>query len=720
MGEHETQDTDQLAIDTIRFLAVDMVEKAKSGHPGAPLGQAPLAYLLWTRHLRHNPDNPDWPNRDRFVLSCGHASALLYSLLHLARLRPAAWRSCERFRQFGSKTPGHPEHELTRGVETTTGPLGQGHRQRGRHGDRRARCGAAHFNRDGFPLFDHRIWVIASDGDLMEGVASEACSLAGHLRARQAQGLLRRQRDLDRRPDLARLLRGRGQALRGLRLARPAGRRTATTSRRWSGDRARPRPRPSGRRWSSSAPMIGYGSPNKAGTAEAHGAPLGADEVTATKQALGWPHGADLPGAGRGARAVRARRASAAGSWSAEWNELLRALPRGASRSAAAELDRPPRRQAAGRLGRTRCRSFEPGGKPIATRAASGKVLNAHRRAAAAAGRRLGRPDAVEQHAASRARPTSRPTHPEGRNLRFGVREHAMGAILNGIALSRLWIPYGGTFLIFSDYMRPPIRLAALMKLQAIYVFTHDSIFLGEDGPTHQPIEQLAVAARDPGPDRDPPGRRQRDRRGLARRDRAPARPDGAGAHPAEPADPGRDRASARAEGVPRGGYVLARSAGGEPEVDPDRHRLGGLGRPSKPARRWRARASAARVVSMPSWELFDAQPQEYRDSVLPPAVRKRLAVEAGRPLRLAQVRRRSGRDPRHRALRRLGPVQGPGRRIRLHRREGGGAGGGDGGAYALTNASAANVETPRGASPRRQRRTEGQGGGSGARRWRP
>ncbi len=491
MTQTVAADVRQLTINTIRFLAVDMVEAAQSGHPGAPMGQASMAYLLWTRHLRHNPGNPGWVNRDRFVLSCGHASALIYSLLHLSGYDlPMA--ELKAFRQWGSKTPGHPEYRHTPGVETTTGPLGQG------LGNAvgmaiAERLLAATFNRDGFPLIDHRVWAIASDGDLMEGVASEACSLAGHLGLGKLNVLYDDNRisidgptDLSFSEDVGARFRAYrwhvqqvadGNDLDALDAAIEAAK--AETG------------RPS---IVVVRTHIGYGSPNKQDSAAAHGAPLGADEVKATKEALGWPLEPTFLVPEEARLAFDESRERGA-RLEAEWNELMSGYAREHSADAA-ELERRMRGEP--RAGwEASLPSFSPADGPLATRKASGKVLNAIR-------------DVVPELAGGSADLTgSNNTYlsgeidfsraAAGRNFYFGVREHGMGAALNGMALSGLLRPYGGTFLIFSDYMRPSIRLAALMKLPVIYVFTHDSIFLGEDGPTHQPISQLLSLRSIPG-----------------------------------------------------------------------------------------------------------------------------------------------------------------------------------------------------------------------------
>ncbi|HJX29417.1 MAG TPA: transketolase [Thermoanaerobaculia bacterium] len=625
MGENSaqdgTQDVDQTAINTIRFLSVDMVESANSGHPGAPLGQAPLAYLLWTRHMRHNPENPDWPNRDRFVLSCGHASALLYSLLHLAGYG-LEMEELKRFRQFGSKTPGHPEHELTRGVETTTGPLGQGIGNA--VGMAWAEAMAAHrFNRDGFPLFDYRIWTIVSDGDLMEGISHEACSIAGHLRLSRLKVFYD---DNEVSIDGATSLSFSEDAQKrfesyGWRVLRVADGNDLDALEKAIAEAEAETERPT---LVVVRTVIGYGSPNKAGSAEAHGSALGGEEVTLTKQALGWPTEPTflVPDEARApfdAARERGRQLEA------EWNGLLQRY-REAHPEDAADLDR----RLSGKLPdgwADALPTFQPGAKPVATRAASGQVINAIAKSL---------PELVggsadlapSNNTLIKGEGDFSATHRGGRNLRFGVREHGMGSIMNGIALSRLWIPYGGTFLIFSDYMRPPIRLACLMKQQAVYIFTHDSIFLGEDGPTHQPISQLAALRAIPNltviRPADACETAEAWRAAIEHRDGPTAL-----ALTRQNLPILEETAAKAREGVGRGAYVLVDSGEGEPELiliatGSEVHLAVGAAKQLKDRR--------VRVVSMPSWELFDRQPREYRESVLPPAVRGRLAIEAGTP----------------------------------------------------------------------------------------
>ncbi len=610
-----------VATDTLRFLAVDMVERANSGHPGAPMGQAAMAALLWTRYLRFAPQDPQWPNRDRFVLSCGHASALIYGLLHLAGY-DLSIEEIRNFRQYGSLTPGHPEHGLTSGVEVTTGPLGQGIS---------AAVGmaiaeqllAARFNRPGYTLFDHRTWVLASDGDLMEGVASEACSMAGHLGLGKLNVLYDANRitidgptDLSFTEDVVARYEAYGWHTQSVddgndieALAAAYDAALAETA------------RPTLIRVST---HIGYGSPTKQDSAASHGAPLGADEVVATKEALGWPLAPEflVPDA---ARAAFAPAADFGRDAAAEWGRLLEAYRR-EHPEAAAELER--------RLAvvlpdgwRDALPRFDPASGPVATRSASGATLNALK-------------DLVPELAGGSADLTgSNNTLLEGegdyaagaptRHFRFGVREHAMAAAMNGLALSGLFRPYGGTFLCFLDYLKPSLRLAALMELRTIYVFTHDSVFLGEDGPTHQPIEHLAHLRAVPGLVVVRPADANETAAAWAL---ALETPGPCALILTRQKLPVLEAAAEGAlEGVARGAYVLA-YGGAEPEII-----LLATGSEVAPtleaAAELTAEGRSVRVVSMPSWEAFAAQPQSYRDEVLPPSVRRRLAVEAAATL---------------------------------------------------------------------------------------
>ncbi len=614
------RDADQIAINTIRFLAVDMVQRANSGHPGAPMGQASLAYQLWTRHLRFNPENPEWSNRDRFVLSCGHASALIYALLYLAGY-DLSLDDLRDFRQLHSKTPGHPELGLTPGIETTTGPLGQGISNAVGMAIAE-RLLAERFNRESFALFDHRIWVFASDGDLMEGVASEASSLAGHL----ALGKLTVFWDdnditIDGSTELAfsEDVVGRYRAYGWHTLEVEDGNDLEAIEAATLAAKAETG-RPTLVRVKT---HIGFGSPNKQDTSSAHGSPLGPDEIALTKQNLGWPLEPDfhIPGEARSAfDGARARGAEG----EADWNQLL-ARYRQAHPEAAAELDA----RFAGELPAgwdELLPRFEPGDGPLATRKASGAVLGA------VAGRVTelvgGSADLAPSNNTFLAGEEVFSATTAGRNFHFGVREHAMGAACNGMALSKLLRPYGGTFLIFSDYMRPAIRLAALMEIPSIFIFTHDSIFLGEDGPTHQPISQLLSLRSIPGLQVlrpcDANETAEAWRTAIEHRDGPTALILTRQKLPilAETLQRARD-------GFPRGGYVLAEPLSGSPDA-----LLLASGSEIAPAidahRTLLEEGVVTRVVSMPCWSRFDAQSQAYRESVLPAAVTRRLAIEAG------------------------------------------------------------------------------------------
>jgi transketolase len=624
MTQPTAADVDQLTINTIRFLAVDMVEAAQSGHPGAPLGQAPMAHLLWSRYLRFNPDDPDWPNRDRFILSCGHASALLYALLHLSGY-DLPLEELKNFRQLGSRTPGHPEHGLTPGVETTTGPLGQG--LSNAVGMAIAeRMAAARFNRDGFTLFDHRTFVIASDGDLMEGVASEASSLAGHLKLGKLIVLYDDNRisidgptSLAFEEDVCERYDAYGWNTQHVEdgndlPALQAALETALAE----------RIRPSLIRVRT---HIGYGSPHKQDSAEAHGSPLGTEEARATKEALGWPADSAFlipEDAAEPLRSAAARGAAAQGEWDAMLGRYRSEHP-----ELAEELDRRLQRGLPFGWEENLPRFGEDDG-PIATRKASGKSLNAAAQVLPElAGGSADLTGSNKTYLEDQG--DFSPEHPEFNNFHFGVREHAMGSILNGISLSKLFIPYGGTFLIFSDYMRPAIRLAALMEQPVIYVFTHDSIFLGEDGPTHQPISQLASLRAIPRLTVIRPAdanetaaawyvaieNRQGPTALSLTRQKLPVL--------AGTLERGR-------QGVARGGYVLADPDDGAPHAI-----LIATGSEVALAleahRTLAARGVATRVVSLPSWELFELQPQSYRDEVLLPDVDVRLAIEAAAKL---------------------------------------------------------------------------------------
>jgi transketolase len=621
-------DVELLAVNTIRVLAMEAVEHAKSGHPGMPMGAAPMAHVLWTRHLRFDPGHPNWPDRDRFILSAGHGSMLLYSLLHLGGY-DLDTEDLKAFRQWGSRTPGHPERGLTAGVEVTTGPLGQGFG----NGVGMAIAESflrATFSRSDHPVVDHRTYAIVSDGDLMEGVSSEAASLAGHLGLGRLIYLyddnhisIEGSTDLAFTEDV-----GHRFAAYGWHVLRvDDGTDLAVI------DQAITRAKEVEDRPSLIIVRthIAQGSPHKQDSAEAHGAPLGEEEVELTKHALGWtaPQPFFVPGAVRDLYRRAAERGAAA---HAAWRERLESF-----RQAAPEEASAFERASTGGLTpgwEERLPLFESSGGPMATRSASGKVLNALApvlptlvggSADLAPSNNTLLRDCGDTECGSFQK-----DKPSGRNLHFGVREHAMGAILNGMALHGGLIPFGGTFLVFSDYMRPSIRLAALSDAAVVYVFTHDSIGVGEDGPTHQPVEQLAALRAIPGlwvvRPADAPEtaiawavaleRRSGPTALVLTRQNLPI---------LERTDP------PGAEGLRRGGYVLAESPNGEDRVDVLLLATGSEVQLALAARSALAEDGInARVVSLPCWELFDEQDVGYRRWVLPPHVRARVAVEAG------------------------------------------------------------------------------------------
>ena len=615
---------DELSINTIRFLAVDAVEKAKSGHPGMPMGDALMAYVLWTEFLRHNPGNPAWEARDRFVLSAGHGSMLLYSLLHLTGYS-LTLDDLKSFRQFGSKTPGHPEYDPAIGIETTTGPLGQGFAT-GVGMAMARKFLADRFNRPGFELFDYNIYAITSDGDIMEGVSNEAASLAGHLGLGSIVYLYSANRitiegstDLSFTEDVGK----RFEAL-GWQVIEADGNSIESINKAITAGKAE-KNKPT---LIITRTFIGFGSPNKQDSESSHGAPLGADEVKLTKEALGWP---TEPAFHIPKEALASfRRAKEKGeAMESEWKTLFEAYAKEhpeLSEEYTNMIVSPESVEASGLLDDIPEFKIEDG--PIATRSASGKILN--QVAARAPFLIGGSADLAPSNNTFLKGYGEFSKEGAGRNIHFGVREHAMGAILNGLALSGKFIPYGGTFLIFSDYMKPAIRLAALMGLHVVYVFTHDSIGLGEDGPTHQPVEQLASLRAVPG------------------------------LTVLRPAD-ARETASAwKAALTRKGPVVLALSRQKLPIIESAI--LGDASKgayvvadPPPPATgtveiiiiatgsevhlaleaydELSKESIKVRVVSMPSMEIFEEQDKEYRDSVLPPEVTKRISVEAASSL---------------------------------------------------------------------------------------
>jgi transketolase len=616
-------DLDLLCINTIRTLSMDAVQAAQSGHPGTPMALAPLAYLLWTRHLRHNPHDPQWVDRDRFILSAGHASMLLYSLLYLTGY-DLTLDDLKNFRQWESRTPGHPEYGLTPGVETTTGPLGQGFANGVGMAIAEAHL-AARFNRPGHDAVDHHVYAICSDGDLMEGVASEAASLAGHLKLGKLVYFWDDNRiTIEGSTDLAFTedVEQRFQAYGWHTLRVEDGNDLEALDAAIRAAQADDRPSLIAVRT-----VIGYGSPNRAGSEKAHGEPLGEEEVKLTKQNLGWPT-TDTFFVPEEALAHMRQAVERGREMQRQWEERFDAYAAAHPDAARALYAALEHRLPEGWDAELPC--WTPEDKPIATRAASGKALNAIAKqvpwliggSADLAGSNNTLIEGGGDFDAG---------HYDGRNLHFGVREHAMGSLLNGMALHGGVRPYGGTFLIFSDYMRPPIRLAALMEQPTLYVFTHDSVGLGEDGPTHQPIEQLPALRAIPG---------LVDLRPCDANETVEAWRF-AMEHTEGPvffaltrqALPHLDRSFlAPASDLRKGAYVLADAEGGEPDVV--LIASGSEVQVALEARdRLRGEGIGARVVSMPSWALFCRQPKEYRDEVLPPGVRARVAVEAASPV---------------------------------------------------------------------------------------
>lgn len=627
---------DELCINTLRFLSVDAVQEADSGHPGMPLGAAAMAYVLWTRFLRHNPANPAWCDRDRFVLSPGHGSMLLYSLLHLTGY-DLPLEQIRHFRQWGSATPGHPERGLTPGVEVTTGPLGQGFANGVGMAMAEAHL-AACYNRAGFEIVGHFTYGIVSDGDLMEGVASEAASLAGHLRLGKLIYLYDDNRvtlsagtDLTFTEDRARRFEAYGWHTQSVE----DGNDCAAIERALHAARGA-LDRPS---LILVRTRIGYGSPHKQDSFEAHGSPLGAAEVALTKQNLHWPvePAYYVPDRAREHfRAAIERGRLAESAWREMFSAYQGAFPEPAGAFQRALRGELPPQWDRGIAG------FPADAHGMATRIASGKVMNAvaPRLPALIGGSadlnpstftmlfKAGDFESPALTDGDRQGAVGGPWGYDGRNLHFGVREHAMGAILNGLAAHGGTLPYGSTFLIFSDYMRPPMRLAALMELHVVYVFTHDSIALGQDGPTHQPIEQLANLRAVPGLTVIRPA--DANETAVAWRVALEAQNRPVALVLTRQKLPTLDRTSfAAADGLRHGAYILVDAADDSPEII-----LIASGSEVSLVLAARQALSAAgvraRVVSMPSWELFDAAPEEYRDQVLPPAVRVRLAVEAG------------------------------------------------------------------------------------------
>ena len=621
-------DLDQLCVNTLRFLSVDAVEQAKSGHPGLPLGAAPIAYVLWDRFLRHNPRNPAWFNRDRFILSAGHGSALLYSLLHVTGY-DLPLQQLQRFRQWGSMTPGHPEHGDTPGVEATTGPLGQGFGM-GVGMAMAERFLAHYFNmsperagqRAGFDLVDHYTYAIVSDGDLMEGVASEAASLAGRLCLGKLIYLyddndisIEGHTDLTFTEDVGRRFEAYGWHVPSVEDGNDLA-AMEKAIRAAQGEMRRPS-------LIIVRTHIGYGSP-KQDMAEAHGEPLGPEAAQETKKKLGWPlePAFHIPDEALAHLREAVQRGA---QLEAGWQERLHAY-RQHCPDRAAEFDQVVRGELPEHWDAD-VPAFAPDDGPMATREASGKVMNGlARRLPTFIGGSADLAPSTKTLLEDYDEFTSGGS--AGRNIRFGVREHAMGAVVNGMALHGGVIPYGATFLVFSDYMRPSLRLASMMRARSIFVYTHDSIGLGEDGPTHQPVEHLMSLRAIPGLTLLRPA----DANETAAAWRVAIEHDGpvALALTRQKLPVLDSERHGIAEGLTKGAYVLADAEAGAPDViliatGSEVHLV--LAAREELA----ARGVPARVVSMPSWELFDEQPADYRQQVLPPAIPK-LAVEAGVP----------------------------------------------------------------------------------------
>ena len=621
-----TDQLERLAVDTIRTLSIDGVQQANSGHPGAPMGMAPMTFALWTKHLRHAPTEPSWPNRDRFVLSAGHASMLLYSMLHLTGYA-VSLDDLKRFRQWGSITPGHPEYGITPGVEATTGPLGQG-LVNGVGMAIAERRLAGEFNRPGHEIVDHRTYVICSDGDLQEGISAEAASLAGHLKLGKLIALYDDNRiQLDgptawtfTEDVVARF------AAYGWHTQRvDDGNDVAAINAAIEAARADDRPS-----LIAVHTTIGYGSPNKAGSQKAHGAPLGPDEVRLTKEAYGWdPDKTFYVPEEAGALFLRA--VDAGKAVVAEWDSALDAYA-AAFPAEAAEL----RRRVAGRLadGWDAGLNVYETGAGVATRNASQDLIQT---LAASVPELFGGSADLSESNLTDVKALGHDHFDAahaGRNIRFGVREHAMGGIANGIAYHGGFLPYGATFMTFSDYMRGAVRIAALSELHVIYVWTHDSVGLGEDGPTHQPVEHYAALRAIPNLWFVRPGDANETAAAWAL---AVERPAIAGATSGPVAlaltrqklQTLQGTAELAREGVRRGGYVLREASGGTPELI-----LIGTGSELhlcfEAAEDLEADGVPTRVVSLPCWERFEAQDETYRESVLPSAVKKRVTVEAG------------------------------------------------------------------------------------------
>ncbi|MGH2583259.1 MAG: transketolase, partial [Anaerolineales bacterium] len=615
-----SKELEQRAINTLRFLSADAVQTAESGHPGLPMGAAPIGYTLWTRHLRHNPANPKWANRDRFVLSGGHGSMLLYSLLHLTGY-DLPLEEIKNFRQWESKTPGHPEYWIAPGVEVSTGPLGQGFANAVGMAIAQAHL-ASRFNRPGHDIFDQRIYAIVTDGDLMEGVSSEAASLAGHLKLGRIIFLYDDNNiSIDGSTDLAftENAAARFEAYRW-HVQRVADGNDVEAIHS-AIEAAKEDPRPS---LIQVHTVIGYGLPKKAGTEKAHGEAPGVEELNGAKENLGWPLEPWFLIPGDVLEFYR-RALERGAQWEAEWQTRFAAY-RQAHPQPADELQRVvdgalPEGWDAG------LPDFPADAKGMATRVSSGKVINA-------IADRL--PDLIggsaDLHPSTKtfidSAPDFQASTPQGRSIHFGVREHAMGGIVNGMNLMPGTIAFGATFLIFSDYMRPSIRLSALSPYPSIWVFTHDSVGLGEDGPTHQPIEHLASLRAMPNMVviRPADGNETREawRSAIARRNGPTS------LILTRQNVPTFDRGEfASEEGLHNGAYVMADLGGKAPVIilmasGSEVQLIVEAGKQLAKSGR------GVRLVSFPSWELFEKSTKRYQEEVLLPSVKSRLAIEAG------------------------------------------------------------------------------------------